>query len=122
MKVHDVLPELPDFFNQEPAALMLDQEGRIRECNETAEALFGFRHDELITRPIAQLLPQLHDIEWFQNGTLNPRLSFFCHIGRHFHAVRRDGSLFASRLFFHDVDYGKTPYLRLIIRHAESLA
>lgn len=122
MRVPEKIPAVPVHTDEEPAALMLDQEGRIRDCNESAEALFGFHHDELVTRPIALLLPQLKDIEWIQNGSLNPRLSFFCHIGRHFNAIRRDGSLFASRLFFHDLDNGKTPHLRLIIRSADSMA
>lgn len=121
VRVHDEIPA-PSFHNvAEPAALVLDQEGRIHECNEPAETLFGFRHDELLSRPIALLLPQLRDVEWLQNGTLNPRMSFYCQIGRHFSAVRRDGTLFASRLFFHDLDNGKNPRLRLIIRRAESM-
>lgn len=107
--------------DDELATLMLDQEGRIRDCNAPAEALFGFHHDELVAQPIDFLMPQLKDIEWFQNGGLNPHLSFVCHIGRQFNAVRRDGSLFASRLFFHDLGNGKTPHLRLIIRRAENM-
>lgn len=116
------IPYIPAHTDEEPAALMLDQEGKIRDCNESAEALFGFNHDELVARPVAFLLPQLRDIEWIQNGTLNPHLSFICHIGRHFNAIRRDGSLFASRLFFHDIGNGKSLSLRLIIRRAESMA
>jgi len=108
--------------DEDPAALMLDPEGRIQDCNESAEALFGFHHDELVTQPVAFLLPQLSDIEWIQNGALNPRLSFFCHIGRQFNAIRRDGTRFASRLFLHDLHIGKIPHLRLIIRRAEGMA
>lgn len=115
-------PAISIHSDEELAALTLDQEGRICDCNEPAEELFGFNLDELVTRPISFLLPQLRDVEWIQNGALNPRLSFFCQIGRHFNAVRRDGTLFASRLFFHDLDNGKTSNLRLIIRRAESMA
>lgn len=107
---------------EELAALMLDPEGRIRDCNESAEALLGFHHDELVARPVAFVLPQLRDIEWFQDGSLNARLSFFCHIGLLFSAVRRDGTLFPSQLFFHDVENGKTRNLRLIIRQAKNAA
>lgn len=121
MKVQDTTA-LYIHTDEEPAALMLDPEGRIRDCNESAEALFGFHHDELVTQPVAFLLPQLSDIEWMQNGSLNPRLSFFCHIGRQFNAIRRDGTRFASRLFLHDLHIGKIPHLRLIIRRAEGMA
>jgi PAS domain S-box-containing protein len=122
MRVHDNAPAVSTHTDGELAALMLDQEGRIRDCNEPAEALFGFNHDELVARPVAFLLPQLRDVEWIQNGTLNPRLSFVCQIGRQFNAVRRDGSLFASMLFFHDIDHGKSRNVRLIIRRAERMA
>lgn len=121
-RFHNEMPAALTYIDAEPAALMIDKEGRIRDCNEPAEELFGFHHDELVTRPVAFLLPQLKDIEWIQNGTLNPHLSFICHIGRHFNAIRRDGSRFASRLFFHDLDNGETLNLRLIIRRAESMA
>jgi len=106
----------------EVAALMLDPEGRIRDCNETAEELFGFHHDELVTKPIESLFPQLSDIEWLQNGLLNPRLSYFCHIGRQFNAIRRDGTRFASRLFFNELHNREAPHLRLLIRRTDNLA
>lgn len=122
MRVHDDAQAVSTRTNAELAALMLDQDGRIRDCNETAEELFGFDHDELVTRPVAFLLPQLRDVEWFENGSLNPRLSFLSQIGRQFNAVRRDGSLFASMLFFHDLENGKSRNLRLIIRRAERMA
>lgn len=122
MNIQDGTYAAPVRAEEDLAELMLDPEGRIRDCNEPAEELFGFHHDELLTRPVAFLLPQLSDIEWFQDGSLNPRLSFFCHIGRHFNAIRRDGTRFASRLFLHDLHNGKTPHLRLIIRRAESMA
>lgn len=118
MRVENKMPAASARTDAELAALMLDQDGRIRDCNEPAEELFGFNHDELVTRPVAFLLPQLRDVEWFQNGTLNPRLSFLTQIGRPFNAVRRDGTLFASMLFFHDLDNGRAHNLRLIIRRA----
>ena len=122
LRVHEEITSVPSHTEEELAALMLDPDGRIQDCNESAEELFGFRHDELLTRPVAFLLPQLRDIEWFQNGSLNARLSFFCQIGRQFSAVRRDGTLFPSQLFFHDVENGKTRNLRLIIRQAKNAA
>ena len=120
MRLHDETPSASAHI-EEPASLMLDPEGRIEDCNGPAEALFGFHHDELVRRPIAQLLPQLMDVEWIQNGNLNPRLSFFCQIGRHFKAIRRDGTPFATRLFFHDLGNSKNLHLRLIIRRAEGV-
>jgi len=122
LRVHEEITPVPSHTEEELAALMLDPDGRIQDCNESAEKLFGFRHGELLTRPVAFLLPQLRGIEWFQNGSLNARLSFFCHIGRLFSAVRRDGTLFPSQLFFHDVENGKTRNLRLIIRQAKNAA
>src|SRR5512139_3686188 len=96
MRVDNKMPAPSTRTDAELAALMLDQDGRIRDCNEPAEELFGFDHDELVTRPVSFLLQQLQDVEWFQKGTLKPRMRFPSQIGRPFNAVRRDGPLFAS--------------------------
>lgn len=104
----------------EPAALTLDREGAICDCNRSAEALFGFRSHELVAHHISLLLPQMTEIEWLQEGRPNPQFNFLCRIGRQFEAIARDGRHFNSRLFLIDLDNDPEPRLRLIIRRGEN--
>lgn len=113
-------PSALDSSGEEPAALTLDQNGVIYDCNKSAEALFGFQLVELITHHVSLLLPQLSHTEWLQDGRPNPQLKFLCRIGQQFYAVAQDGSQFNSRLFLIDLNNEERPRLRLIVRRAES--
>lgn len=105
----------------EPAAITVNRNGTICNCNKAAETLFGFRHEELVTQHISLLLPQLSDVEWIQDGRPNPHLSFLSRIGRRYKAMKRDGNQFASRLFVVDLGNSEQCGLQLIIRHAEEV-
>ena len=118
-------PGTPGALNaggEEPAALSLDRNGVIYDCNKSAEELFGFRHGDLIAHHISLLLPQLSQTEWLQDGSPNPHLTFLCRIGQLFYAIAHDGSQFNSRLFLIDLNNEERPQLRLIIRRVGSHA
>jgi PAS domain S-box-containing protein len=107
--------------HKDPASLTIDHQGVICDCNETAMSLFGFLRDELVTRHISALFPQLVDVEWVQKGQPNPHLSYLSHIGHRFCAVTRDGREFASKLFLNDLSNSKLTRLLLVIRTLESV-
>jgi len=101
---------------QEPTALTLDQSGMIQDCSDNSEELFGFAPGELIRNHISRLLPQLSEIALLSDGRLNSRLIYLTHCGYLFKAMRRDGGVLSSELFFSQLEYGVNPILRLIIR------
>jgi hypothetical protein len=82
---------------REPAALILDEGGIIRDCNNTEE-LFGYKLRELLSQHISKLLPQLAEFELIQDGQFNPRFSYLCRCGHLFKAQSQDGDTFLSEL------------------------
>lgn len=106
----------------EPAAMTLKHDGSICECNEAAEALFGFYPDEMVSYPIAQLLPELEDVEWVQEQRPNPQLRFLCRIGKQFQALKRDGTSFPCRLTLLDLGNHIQCRLHLVIWRVENVA
>ncbi len=75
-------PEIPE--KSEVAALTLDEEGNILDCNFAAETLFGYESSELLSRHISLLFPQFGDSSLLDGGKLNPKISFMCHCGHLF--------------------------------------
>lgn len=71
--------------------LWVDAEGRILDCCERAEEVFSYLRDELIGRPISQLVPCLEAGELLRGGAVNPTLAFKCRCGTPFRIVGRDG-------------------------------
>ncbi len=106
----------------EPAAVTLKHDGSICDCNEAAEALFGFRREELVTHSISRLLPELAQVEWVQERRPNPQLSFLCRIGKQFEALVRDGGSFPCRIALVDLGNHIQCRLRLVVRRVESVA
>lgn len=103
----------------EPAALSIDHNGVICDCNETAKAMFGLRCSDLLDRHIALLLPDLADVEWIQMGRPNHRLTFLSHIGHRFEAMHNDGSSFPVQIFLNDLGNCDDCTLRLVIRRVK---
>lgn len=106
----------PEEATIEAAILTLDSRGMIRDCNPSAERLFGYAREELAWQYVSRLLPQLAPDELMQHGMANPRLRFLCHIGRRFHAVAHDGVSFASELYLNVLDDPANPRIVLIVR------
>jgi len=101
----------------EPAMVIVDGRGMIRDCNGSCEALLGYRRRELAWRHVSMLLPKLAQVDLIQNGELNPHLRFLCRIGQRFQVVPRDREQFAGDLFLNRLD-GRDR-LSLIIRPAD---
>lgn len=103
---------------EELASLTLDERGMIRDCDSGGEKLFGYRRSEMVWRHVSMLLPQLADIPVVANGEVNGDLRYFCRIGGHFQAHRRDGERFASDIFINDLRNPGSRNFSLIVRRA----
>jgi PAS domain S-box-containing protein len=84
------------FQGMSEGIIMVDESGKIAIANPMAEQLFGYLHDELIGKPLEQLLP-----ERYRKGHVNFRMAFNNNpnprrmgIGRDLQAVRKDGTEF----------------------------
>ena len=86
-----------ELFEYAPDAILLvDRTGRIVNCNEQVETLFGYRRDELIGQDVEALMP-----ERFHNRRIRDRESYFAAprsqrigSGLNLFGKRRDGSEF----------------------------
>lgn len=99
---------------REPAALILDESGIIRDCNNTEE-LFGYKLRELLSQHISKLLPQLKEFELIQDGKFNPRFSYLCRCGHLFKAQNRHGATFLSELSLVNLNHTGKRILKLYV-------
>jgi len=65
------------------------------------------------------LLPQLAQLDFMEDGRINQRLHFLCHIGHAFQAVPQDGECFAGELFLNIADDMTGGFVSVIVRPAE---
>ncbi len=100
----------------EPATLMLDMDGMIRDCSKSGESLFGFIRSDLVLQHISRLFPQLADIVLVEKNRINPRLYYICHCGHHFTAQDREGNTFLSKLNFVYLDNAENGILKLMVQ------
>jgi PAS domain-containing protein len=100
----------------EAAVLVLDDIGRIRDCDPACEAIFKWSRAELLWRHVSLLLPQLAEWELIRQGQIHPRLRFLTHIGHPFRVKAHDGEEFASELFFNVLDTRGLGRVLLIVR------
>ncbi|TCJ12975.1 PAS domain S-box protein [Parasulfuritortus cantonensis] len=109
--------QLADIEDTDPegGAVTLDARGVILDCDAPCERLFGYVRDQIIGRHLSMLLPELANIDLFQNGHLNDKLHFFCHIGRRFLVLHRDGARLAGRLFLTMIGSDDAPGLRVVV-------
>lgn len=105
---------------QEPAALVLDERGMIRDCSHAGEQLFGYRRSELAWQHISKLIPQLFDTQLVQSGQLNPHLEFLCHCGLPFQAQNQQGMTFDSELHFIHLGQGDRKIIRLLVTPSDT--
>lgn len=98
------------------ATLLLDQRGMIKGCDSASEKLFGYRRGELIWKHVSMLLPQLANVEFIQDGRINPRLLFLCRIGGYFQGLSRNGERFTSDLLMLNLFNRDSTDLRIIVR------
>ena len=100
----------------DPAALVLDERGMIRDCSKACEKLFGYRRSELAWQHVSKLFPQLSDVQLVQDGKFNPQLDFLCHFGLRFKTINHLGDSFDSELHFIHLDYREHRSIRLIVQ------
>jgi hypothetical protein len=101
---------------QEPPALSLDERGMIKDCSKSFESLVGFRRSELVWHHVSIVFPELKDVELFQNGQINPMISYLSRCGQPYQALNRQGEINAERLNFVILDNQGKRTLRLIVR------
>jgi PAS domain S-box-containing protein len=106
--------------SQEPAALVLDESGTIRDCNKSVEHLFGYPHSDLVLQHVSRLLPQLSGVVLMRDGQIDPHFDFLCHCGHLFQALNRQGEVFASELSLVELEHGGKRILRLLVCPATS--
>lgn len=109
-------PASPLGTEHEPAALWLDHAGMIRDCSDSLEALTGYPSNELVSRPVSAVLPQLSQGYLFRDGQLNPMLEFLAHIGHRFQARKRCGETFEAELHFVENLAGNSRNIKLLLR------
>lgn len=97
---------------------MLDEAGVILECDGDTEAMFGYSHENLISRHVSLLLPKLQSIELMAGGRLNPRLHYLCRVGLPFQVRRRDKERYLSYLSLTDLSNVEKRRVRLCIRRS----
>jgi PAS domain S-box-containing protein len=100
----------------EPVSILLDEQGKIVDCCQGSERLFGFHRSELVSQHISRLFPQLSEFQLLSNGRLNSLLDYLCHCGTSFLTQNRRGHIFNSELHFVELlDRGPMRTIRLII-------
>lgn len=114
-------PGTLDFERHEPAALLLDESGMIQDCSKSVEGLFGYHLSELSGRHISCLFPQLADAALFQEGQINPKLSFISRCGHVFMGLDKHGDTIPNELSFVRLEHKGFFTLRLILRPASNV-
>ena len=112
--VRSALDSAPD------AMVIIGNDGGIIFANQQVTTLFGHPHDDLIGRPIEQLLPARfrerhagHRHHYKQNLRLRPM-----GIGLELYALRRDGSEFPVEISLSPIHSGTVTYVAAAIRDA----
>lgn len=111
-------PVAPPAGWREPPTLTLDARGVIMDCSDSGEDFFGYSRNELASRHVSELLPQLGRWELLKNGQLNPHFHFLCHIGHAFQVRPRNGSTLLSHLSLVRLARAGETILRLIAQPA----
>lgn len=99
--------------------LLLDERGKIADCDGAVMSLFGYERRELASRHISLLLPQLGIERLIKNDEINPATRFRFRIGTGFVARRKDGCTFEVALCLVNLGLPGKPRLRLIVREQE---
>lgn len=92
--IHAILDTVPD------ALIVIDDNGLITSFSRAAEALFGYREDEVIGRNVSMLMPAPHHDahDGYLRRYLETGEKRIIGIGRVVEGLRRDGSVFPMEL------------------------
>lgn len=103
------------------AYLTLDEAGAIADYDGAIEAMFDYSPEELLFRHISSLLPRLQYFELIQDGRINERLHYLCHIGLPFLVRPRDQQQYEGYLSLNVVGNSFEQRVRLCIRRKSLL-
>lgn len=115
---YPVGPRVDRGESAEQAVLQLDEHGWISDCNSAAERLFGFDRNQLKSRHISFVIPQLADLCLLYEGGINPRMNLLCRIGWQFTAKARGRLPFRCHVFVSHPGHNGSRHLRLIARES----
>lgn len=101
--------------------LWLNEEGIIRECTENAEEMFGLIRQQLISRHISQLFPQLAGIKLVDGGEFNSKLQMFSQFGTFFKSGSYEIESSRCQLFWSFVGHDNARLIHLIMVPLESI-
>lgn len=113
---HPFLPAPHPAFG--PAALALDEDGRILECSAAAGDLFDYAAGELYGWHVSLLLPGLAETPLVREGGINSRLAYLSRCCAPFVAARRNGEKFPCELYFNRLGNPEAAPLTVIVRTA----
>jgi PAS domain-containing protein len=97
------------------AWLLLDEDGIIRECDGSCDAVFGRHKSDIVARHVATLLPELVDIPLLHDDEPNPTLRLSSRIGVRFDVLNKRGERFPCDIFLGRLRNAGVPPLRLVI-------
>jgi PAS domain S-box-containing protein len=106
----------------EAAAFLMDVQGIIQSCNESAERISGYAQHELLWQHISCLFPQFVDVQFVMADQLNPLLNYLCHCEHMFEARNKQGETMLCNLCFFKIKCDGVPLLRLILRPCNDAA
>jgi len=89
---------------EEKAMLKIQDNGMIRDCNNTAGELLDYSPSELMGQHISKVFPQLAEIKLVQMQRVNPYLRELSRERHPFKVVSKHGTNFACELFFRDME------------------
>jgi len=99
----------------------LNEGGIIRECTENAEEMFGQNRDQLVSKHISQLFPQLTGIKLVDGEKFNSKLQLFSQLGTFFKSGTYEIASSRCQLFWSFVGQDNTRLIHLIMVPLEPL-
>lgn len=96
--------------------LTLLENGMILNCNQAGASLLGCDSSKLAWQPISRLLPQLTDLALLVDKKINPYLKFLSVVGHRYEVRAMNGTHFACKLFFSEVEEFGRHCLRIVMQ------
>lgn len=96
-------------------ALLIDEEGVIRECSKGAEEMFRGGAKALVGSHVSKFISRFSGADAFHGGELEPKLEYLCHCGAPFRAIRCDGTAFVGEICVANHVGRKGNHVRLVV-------
>ncbi|HQS03483.1 MAG TPA: PAS domain-containing protein [Halothiobacillus sp.] len=94
--------------------IWVDTTGQILDCDDNTQKVFGYRHRDLKSRHISNLIPSLTGTGLMEGDGINPRLAYRSRCAVPFQMVDHDGHKALCNLFINRVTLASGLALALI--------